>query len=154
MIKVNPRCKKFIFFHGDLSPGNVFVEAKGNGSKACLTQIIDFEVSGFYPSWYPLINFRDRDYLLDTEEDWDSDYADGLVRYIRQFPNDFPDESEWKKARAATDNGFAKIRARQEIDDKEYEDEQLQKGKNKVKEAGIDEVASKLNALKPWWEWE
>lgn len=145
MIKTNPGCKKFIFFHGDLSPGNVFVEAKGSGSKARLSEIIDFEFAGFYPSWYSLVNFRNRDYGIETQNPWE--YSIGLCHYVSQHLDDFSEELEWRKARSATDHGYAKIRGALTVAYKGYKE--LQKQKDKTKE-----VAGKFNDEKPWWEWE
>ncbi|KAH6677628.1 hypothetical protein B0J14DRAFT_651524 [Halenospora varia] len=148
-IKRNPRCKKFVFFHGDLSPGNVFLEAKGDDGKARLTEIIDFESSGFYPSWYILLNLNRYGYCLPTNENWKFEYSYELIYSVQKFIKDLPYESEWRKARAAVGYNHAKNRAREEADKKEYEE--LQKA-SKAKEASVDEAVNKLDDSKAWWE--
>jgi len=41
-----PKSTTYYFTHGDLNPSNIFVDEEAN-----VTAIIDFESSGFYPSW-------------------------------------------------------------------------------------------------------
>lgn len=145
-IKDNPKTERFVFFHADLTPGNVFIKSKGDG-QACLSGLIDFEVSGFYPVWYPPMDFTRVDYWFQTKEDWKYEYALGLLHHVRKS---FPEQKKWQEEAKAIDHNFEKFLANKTIEDEEWEQLQKQKRERRAAEGesiNIDDVACSLDDL-------
>ena len=134
-IKENPRTEKFTFFHGDLTPGNVFVEPKEDG-KACLSGLIDFETSGFYPPWFPLVNFKRTSYALPTQENWKYEYAYALMKHAREAG--IPEQIKWMEKVEELNGNFPKHWEQHKAEEKAWQKRQAERRKRRAQGEIID----------------
>ncbi|KAI4216485.1 MAG: hypothetical protein LQ351_000974 [Letrouitia transgressa] len=86
----------FVFFHGDLTPANIFLD-KDKNDKWYVSSIIDWETAGFLPKWYiRTISGVAPAYLLDL---YRNEYKEALTWSTKLTSSlgkhGFPEYSQW-----------------------------------------------------------